>query len=70
MRYVVLLESRAEKELKALPKQALKRIDIKLQAFIKLMIKKILSVFIELNIGGKLIASLACNISRCLLLLY
>jgi mRNA interferase RelE/StbE len=32
VRYVVLLESRAEKELKALPKQALKRVDIKLQA--------------------------------------
>lgn len=32
MRYVVLLESRAEKELRALPDQALKRVDIKLQA--------------------------------------
>jgi mRNA interferase RelE/StbE len=32
VRYVVLLESRAEKELKALPEQALKRIDTKLQA--------------------------------------
>jgi len=32
VRYVVLLESRAEKELEALPKQTLKRIDIKLQA--------------------------------------
>jgi mRNA interferase RelE/StbE len=32
VKYVVLLESRAEKDLKALPKQALKRIDTKLQA--------------------------------------
>jgi len=32
VRYVVLLESRAEKELKALPEQALKRVDIKLRA--------------------------------------
>ena len=32
MRYAVLLESRAEKELKALPEQTLRRIDIKLQA--------------------------------------
>lgn len=40
-----------------------------IESFIKLMIKKMLSVFIELNIGGKLIASLASNISGCLLLL-
>ena len=32
MRYVVLLESRAEKELKSLPEEVLKRVDIKLQA--------------------------------------
>ena len=32
MRYVVLLESRAEKELKSLPQGVLKRVDIKLQA--------------------------------------
>jgi mRNA interferase RelE/StbE len=32
VRYVVLLESRAEKDIKALPGQILKRIDIKLQA--------------------------------------
>ena len=32
MRYVVLLESRAEKELKALQEQTLRRIDIKLRA--------------------------------------
>jgi mRNA interferase RelE/StbE len=32
VRYVVLLESRAEKELKALPEETLKRVDIKLRA--------------------------------------
>ena len=32
MRYAVLLESRAEKELRSLPKQTLKRVDTKLQA--------------------------------------
>jgi len=32
VRYVVLLESRAEKELKSLPQGVLKRVDIKLQA--------------------------------------
>jgi mRNA interferase RelE/StbE len=32
VRYVVLLESRAEKDLKGLPDQALKRIDVRLQA--------------------------------------
>jgi len=32
VRYVVLLESHAEKELKSLPKEVLKRVDIKLQA--------------------------------------
>lgn len=32
MRYAVLLESRAEKELKSLPKDVLKRVDDKLQA--------------------------------------
>lgn len=32
MRYVVLLESRAEKELKSLPEEVLKRVDVKLQA--------------------------------------
>jgi len=32
VRYVVLLESRAEKELKFLPQGVLKRVDIKLQA--------------------------------------
>jgi mRNA-degrading endonuclease RelE of RelBE toxin-antitoxin system len=32
VRYVILLESQAEKELKALPEEALKRVDIKLRA--------------------------------------
>ena len=32
MRYVVLLGSQAEKELKSLPQEVLKRLDIKLQA--------------------------------------
>jgi hypothetical protein len=32
VKYVVLLESRAEKELKSLPKEVLQRVDIKLQA--------------------------------------
>ena len=32
VRYVVLLESRAEKELEAFPEQAVKCVDIKLQA--------------------------------------